>query len=448
MQRTMVIGDVHGCLDVATGRWMLGHRAMPTHDPFCFATVQQAWTVVSVGSQVLFAAVADRFGLRALMVMATIIESFAASWLWLATSRRGALRLLLLPFALFFVQLDAEDLSARGQIFGDVGVIWLLLTMQHLRQGRSIAWFVPLGVGAVWVNLHPSYLLAGFVPLLFAGALLLEGAKERGPVAPFIKFAVLLLIGSLANPYGYKYWFHTFRNAIDPVASTFDLFQSPDLQSPVGLIAPALAVALIVARSLLAPPAGRRADTAILLVFLGAACSARRYTTQLLALQAIILGAMLKSHGARAVRCRVGSLALNTGCSGALLVASWFGLHEHKDPLQHVPSKAAQAVISWALPQNIMNPFHWGGYLAYAWNGNPKYFIDGRDIVGLVANGILDDSGRLRSGSQDWPRILDVYEIKTVLWESGAPLDFYLAHSPAWQLVHRDALAVVFTRRD
>jgi hypothetical protein len=132
--------------------------------------------------------------------------------------------------------------------------------------------------------------------------------------------------------------------------------------------------------------------------------------------------------------------------AGALLLPSWFALREHKDPLQHVPAKAAE--VSRALPQNIMNPYHWGGYLAYAWNGNPEYFIDGRDIIGLVSNGILDDSARLRAGTEDWQRILDTYEIKTVVWERGAPLDFCLAHASAWKLMHRDALAVVYMRHE
>lgn len=440
-----ITGD--GFWYIATGRLILEHHGLPPEDPFCFATVKQAWTLVSAGSQVLFAVVADRLGLRALMILSTLVELLAVGWLWLASSRGRGFRLVLLPLALLFVQLDAEDLSARGQIFGDLGFVWLLLAMQRLRHGQAIHWLQPLIVGALWVNLHLSFLLAIAVPGLFVGALLLESRKDRPLLPPFVRFSLLVLAGSLLNPYGYRYWIHAVRCALDPVAGTFDLFQSPDLQAPLWMLAPALALAILVARNAILPRAGASADTAILLVFLCAAVCSRRYVTQLLAVEMLMLTPLLKELLAPMRLGRARAIGIHLGSSFLLLVATWWGFRDPKDPLQHVPAQAAELVRHQALPDNVMNPYHWGGYLAYAWRGHPKYFIDGRDIFGLVANGILEDSASLRAGAPDWQRILDAYEINTVLWERGAPLDYYLAHSAAWQEAHRDQLAVVYVRR-
>ena len=66
-----ILGD--GFWYIATGRLILQRRGMPHDDPFSFASAPGQWHVVSAGSQVLFAAVTDTWGLKALMRMATAV---------------------------------------------------------------------------------------------------------------------------------------------------------------------------------------------------------------------------------------------------------------------------------------------------------------------------------------------------------------------------------------
>ena len=439
-----ILGD--GFWYIATGRLLIAHHGLPALDPFSFATVRHDWRNVSTGSEVLFAFVGDRLGLRALMVLATCVESLAVGSLWLSASRRTATRLWLLPLALLFVHVDSEDLSARGQIFGDLGFVLLLLALRRLRAGRRVSWLVPLSMGAVWVNVHLSFLLGVFVPLLFLGALALEPRDERPPLRPFLFFSALSLLGSLANPDTYHYLVHALRCAFAPVVGMFDLFQSPDLHDPVWLMAPVMAVGLAVARSVAGPARGARADAALLVVFLAAACSSRRYVTELLAMEALLAGPLLDRLPAWARFSSAPERALQAGVGLLVVGLSVRSLAEPKDPLRDVPALAARFVTDHSLPRNVMNPYHWGGYLAYAWNGNPPYFIDGRDIFGLVKNGILDDAIRLRADPSTFERILDAYEIKTVLWERNGLLSAYLAEQSAWRLAYRDSIAVVYTR--
>lgn len=439
-----ILGD--GFWYIATGRLLVEHHRLPALDPFTFASVRHDWRNVSTGSEVLFALVADRLGLRALMALAALVEALAVTLLWLSASRRLATRVLLLPLALLFVQSDAEDLSARGQVFGDLGFVVLLLILFRLRAGRRVHWLVPLGMSAVWVNLHLSFLMVAFVPLLFLGSLLLEPRGARAPLGPFVAFPALGLVGTLANPYGYRYLIHALRCAFAPVVGKFDLFQSPDLHSPSWLAVPTLALALIVARATLGSPRMLRSDVALVVAFLCAACSSRRYVTELLAL-VLIIAAPLLDRVVWTPLAPVARRGLGVGLSAVLLGGAALGLTERKDPLRDVPAAAASFVTAHALPENVMNPYQWGGYLAYAWRGRPPYFIDGRDIIGLVANGILDDTIRLRTDPSTFARILDAYEIKTVLWERRALLSAYLAEQPSWQLAYQDPVAVVFVRR-
>jgi hypothetical protein len=127
-----------------------------------------------------------------------------------------------------------------------------------------------------------------------------------------------------------------------------------------------------------------------------------------------------------------------------LAIGAWW-LADRKDPLRDVPAESAALVERLGLPDHVLNPYHWGGYLDWAWAGRRKVFIDGRGE--LFSNGVFDDEARIARVAPEAATLLDVYEIRTVLWERGTPLDAALAHDPGWREVHRDRLAVVYVRR-
>jgi hypothetical protein len=120
-------------------------------------------------------------------------------------------------------------------------------------------------------------------------------------------------------------------------------------------------------------------------------------------------------------------------------------LSERRDPFRDVPVLATSAVERLDLPDRVLNPYHWGGYLEWAWAGRRKVFIDGRNQ--LFSNGVFDDSRAIASVAPQTATLLDIYEIGTVLWEAGTPLDDALAQDPRGRAVRRDHLAVVYVRR-
>jgi hypothetical protein len=139
------------------------------------------------------------------------------------------------------------------------------------------------------------------------------------------------------------------------------------------------------------------------------------------------------------------------------MIAGSIGWLHGNDPLGDSPVEAALATrdiardrlnAGHAAHPRIVDPLHWGGYLAYAWMGDPRYFIDGRDHLVLFGNGAFDDNGHLWQGMPDALEILDVYEAGVVLWVRGAPLDRILRSAPGWRLVHEDAIAVVYERME
>ena len=447
-----IVGD--GFWYIASGRWLALHRAVPQWDPYSYASDGKRWMIVNPGACALFALVADHLGLRALMAICTLVETLAVALVWMRAARTTAARLLLLPWALFFIYVDAGDLSARGQVFGDLGFVLLLGAFARLRDGKRVHPALIVLGAAAWTNLHPSFLMLLLVPLGAAAALMLEAPRGRPRVLPFVSIVPLALLGTMATVYGPRYLSFAFDLGFTATNDDFDLFQSPNLHDPAWLAAPLVGIALLVLRQRYGSPTCRLAEQAFLLVFVVAACVSRRYATELIAVEIGLLGPMLDGVTWPS------SAWLSRGALVAALLAGAAGvawLSQGNDPLKNVPVVAAEvaraaqraAHAEGRAMDQVVNPLHWGGYLAYAWRGDPKYFVDGRDQVRLFGNGVYADSVALRRGLPTYAafaELLDAYEAGVVLEERGLPLDLALRQSPAWRLVHEGRFAVVYVR--
>lgn len=448
-----ILGD--GFWTIAIGRWVLAHRALPTSDPFAFASVPGPWTVVSSGACVLFAGIVRAVGERGLMVVAALVEGFAVWLLWSRAARTQFARIVLLPVGLFFIQVDAQDLSARGQVFGDLAIVLLFFVLAALRDGGRPGLWLPVTalLACVWGNLHLSFVSALFLPTTCGVLVALEPRSSRPPLWPFFAASGLALAAACVNPYGPAYLRLALGTAFDPSTQNIDLFRSPDFHDVSWLIGPALAIAVIVARGRDARDRMRLPEQAFVLLFLVAACGSRRFATTLVAAEIAVAGPTLdRWRGERLaplLRHATWAVAGLATCAGAL----WMGLGN--DPFGDAPvaaasvAREAQRIRAAAgdAYHNVVEPLHWGGYFAYAWMGDPRYFIDGRDHLRLFGNGAFEDEATLWRGGTASLEVLDAYQAGVVVWPRNEPLDRLLRADPAWQLVHADAIAVTYVRR-
>jgi hypothetical protein len=406
--------------------------------------------------QVLFAIVASRHGLHALLLLGVAGFAGGVAIAWLRGARSIAGLLATLPLALFAIWLQRDDFCARGQVFGDLALAALLVILFALRDGRRPRlWLVAassVAFGAVWMNLHASALAAPVVVVVFAASFFALPRDRRPPLRPFIVVACGLAIGLFINPYGARLVVDVARLAASPSTAAIDLFRSPSFRAPDVLVTIAVALGALV----LAVRASAYEEGALVVVWLAAACAARRHLEPLSIVCVFVVGrrvdALLATRATRATRApratralgRVASLATGAvAVVGGVLLA--LDLRSPKDPLAQVPSDAAAFVVDHGLRENVMNPYHWGGYLDYAWSGRPRVFIDGRN--NLFDNGVFDDHASIASLEPSWLALLDVYEIQTVLWERGAPLDRALHDQPGWREAFRGRLAVVYVRQ-
>ncbi len=437
-----ILGD--GFWTLATGRWILAHHALPTSDPFTYASAPGRWIVHMPLCQVALAWLDAHAGLTLVMVAGTAIEVAAVLVLWLGNARTFLARVATFPLALLLLHAGARDLSVRGQLFGDLGFAVLLLCLVRFARGARVHPAIPLLLGALWANTHPSFLLAIALPVAWLVLSRLDPADERPALRPLLVFTALVGVGTLVNPYGPTLHVDVIRLLFDPTTAGVDLFRSPPFHSLLwlGLIASGLFVAWLRLARGRAPR--RRSDAALLLAFVAATCWARRYGTLLAGMELAIAGCALSHEMPAAVSRRLTDRVV-LGAAAVEALAAALLLTADVSPLRDVPVGAAACIHQHHLPGNVMNPYHWGGYLDYAWNGRPKAFIDGRNQ--LFDNGAHADSLVLDAAATGWERLLDVYSVRTVLWARGEPLDRTLARQPDWQLVCRGRLANVYVRR-
>lgn len=442
-----ILGDGFWCL--AAGDYVLRTWTLPAVDPFAFTSRHIAWMLHMPAFQVGGAWLVAHAGLGAFMVACTLPIAVAAMVLWLAPEGGLWTRLSTFPLVLLYLTVDAQDISARGQAFADLGTALLIVFLARLRGGRRVPLWSALLLGAAWANFHPSFLLAVVLPLAAAAAERLEPAGLRASTRPLLAFAGVALAGACINPWSFLLVVDVAKLAFDPTTAKIDLFQPPDFHALPWLLAPLVAMALLIRLARQATTGRGRSDAVLLIVLVAAACTARRHVMLLVAFEISLVAqlvSVLETQHARGGAPPRWCLRLLAFASGLELVLAVLLLSEHKDSLRDVPAEATAAVDRLSLPDRVLNPYHWGGYLEWAWRGERKVFIDGRNQ--LFSNGVFDDAASLAGVAPQSRTLLDVYEIRTVLWESGAPLDGALAHDPGWREVHRDRLAVVYARRD
>lgn len=448
---------------VATGRWILQHHALPREDPFAFTTLGRPWVVHMPGSQILFAWLFDHGGPMGLAAVCALVLAAAFTWAWLGGARTFAGRALAYPWVLLALASQADDMCARGQVFGDLAFVAFLVLLRRLRDARGWSTraalaFAGAALSAVWIELHASVLVAPLIALVLAVPLGLEPEKEprRGLTFSLRASAhrgagVLLLgsaaaLGAMANPYGVALPADLLRLAGGRSTAALDLFQPPDLTDPLVLLGLATGVALSVGYAL-------RRSWAWALLFAGlvaASLGARRYL-ELLSLATLLLGGSWADEGGRILEARSRSWAgpwplastVLLGASGLGLAI--FGATTPKNPWRDVPVAAATVIEAQGLPDHVFHPYHWGGYLDFAWAGRRRVFIDGRNQ--LFEGAVFDDYLRITGGAPGWERTLVARGIRTVLVEAKSPLDEALSKHPLWRTAHRDPMAAVHAVR-
>lgn len=423
---------------LAAGDFVLDH-GLPNADPFAYTSKPDRWILHFPLLQVGFAWIERAAGLGVLRVLGGLVAGVGLVALWLARGRTAAERTVLLLPALALAFAEPEHFSVRGQTFGTLYLVGLVVLVERLRRGDRVPGWMPLVLVVLWVNSHPSFVLALVLPAALVVGRALDPVDERAPLAPTVRFLVIGALSIGITPYGFELALDTWTMMAGGGMSRLTDFRPADLHEPamlaIVLAGPALAAARL---SRGAPYA--RSDAFVLIALACMATLNRRFVSVLLVWSAVPLLAVARAWlGGREVSTKV-TAAL--GLALALLAAASF--RTMPGPLSLMPAKAAAFVERTRPPGGVASGYIWGSYLTWRFRGEPRVMIDGR--VSTFPNSLLDDYLTLHFARPGWEAVLDIYGVGTLLWRHGDALDAALEASPRWRRVHEDDKAVVWAR--
>ncbi|GAP14625.1 hypothetical protein LARV_02398 [Longilinea arvoryzae] len=91
---------------------------------------------------------------------------------------------------------------------------------------------------------------------------------------------------------------------------------------------------------------------------------------------------------------------------------------------------------------SLFNSYAWGGYLAWAYP-EKAVFLDGR--TDLFGDEIIDEWLTVTQAGAGWQKVLQKWQVRTVLLEPDQPVTNLLA-GEGWKLVYQDATAVIYRK--
>src|SRR5664280_2729102 len=354
---------------------------------------------------------------------------------------------------LLAILLGVVSVGPRMLLFGWLCLVGLLIVLDRFRETGKGLWMLP-PLFALWINLHGSWVFGVVVLVVTIASGLVRGewglvvARRWSPVE--LKKLLLALAASLAalfvNPFGYKLVLYPFDLLFrqKDVMQHLEEWQSVQFTGGTGKLTLIMIFALPAAA--LFCRRRWRPDELILMAFaLWASLSHMRFLffAGLIAVPILAPCLTLFPPYDR----KLDKPWLNGGIMAAIVGSLIFFFPSTAELQQQVSEKYPLAALAFMqqrhLGGRIFNNYGWGGYME--WNAPElKPFIDGRADI-FIYNGSFDDYVNANLIQKSF-EILDKYRIDYALLEPDQPLSYLLRHSPAWQPIYSDKVAVLFER--
>ncbi|HVR41129.1 MAG TPA: hypothetical protein VMU84_18695 [Thermoanaerobaculia bacterium] len=430
---------------LAAGRWIHEHGALPSTDPFGVASDRIPWINGEWLFEYLLYPLHAAFGVNAI-VFARALFIGALFTLLLAYVHRET-KSLGMSLTLCAIAWTCATLvfSERPATFA-TGFAALAVFLALREPGwKSIAIYVALTI--LWINFHPSALLA---PVIFVIPSVSRGIWRRG-----LSGAALSALALFANPYGLEGILAPQRLvrwvAIGP-------FTNREWQPSWPSLYPYLYVLIAIPLVAFAFDRERRKHLPHLLLavfFAILAIRFRRNQVVFYAVWPLFVAPMIPPIASEKLRrvAAIGAFALMSLMLAVRPIGS--GIDEHV-----LPVRATQQLVSLHPRGNIFAAGHFGGHLIWTFYPERRVVNDGRNELHHT---FLAEYGAARRDTRAWRRLVDKYAITTAVadYEPTIPVTDPRTHKtlavPAslafyprsrWALIAFDDAAMVFARRD
>lgn len=452
---------------IRLGETILSSRHVPTASAFGVMAAGQPMTSPAWLSEVLLALAYRAGGLPCVAVVAALALAAAHGAVAWLLRFKGADALWVLAGTFVSLALGATHWLARPHAFSLLAAALLVVILEQDDARWSLA-AVPLM--ALWANLHGGWVFGLVIMALYlAGdawdapddAAQLSGAG--GGVAWRTGSLLGAAAATLLNPYGLQLHRAVIASLLDPsVSGAIDEYLAPSYREP-GDLAFLIAVLCTVAIVARARTTMRTAPLLVILATLASALTAGRnialFSVTGWPLVALFAASQpdwrsesaarrefsqVESHamvGAWAMPFAIALLALGMvgGRIGTLALVP-AEVSASRFPVAAI-ARLRQAAADQPDAERLFTTWEWGGYLVFAWPGQPA-FVDplkfSRRDVAAYRDVVLTRPG--------WTRQLDHWQISTVLVPRGTRTDAALASMPTWRQWHADSTSVIYRR--
>jgi hypothetical protein len=463
---------------LATGRLILAD-GIPRTDPFSWTVGGADWFLHEWLADVVSMRVVASSGLLGLVTFRSLLI-VAAFGLAYRLARRHAGSLLCLLLLVPAAWATHRNWLDRPQLWTFVLLPLLVSLLETARQDavpRRVLVLVPMLMLA-WANLHGAFMIGLAVTIVWMlGALAQQRLQPVSPVTPgssgsarrWLLLVLMAVAATLATPNGIDGLLYPLRYVGSGLSESLIEERVGHLDSGYAwihlvFVAGLLAMFVLRARRLIWSHALLGVLLAVLsMPRLGSVelpFAAERHAPLFLLVGVPLL--CWQVHAALARRALPGSDAsrsrLAWGVTGALalvavLVAILQWPRDGSPEARLLPGRYPVRATAWiqntTLPERLLNPYRWGGWLLYHLYPQHTVSIDSRgDLYGIERIRESQLLQRMPPGSQaQVERILERDQVDLVVWplltlDFGplqlTPLADYLLQSPAWRLIYWD----------
>ena len=399
---------------LATGRWIAEHHALPRTDPFSLAADRVDW----INGEWLFETAAwasSRVaGLEGLSVIRALLAAGTFVLVYLFSKRD-----LLLTCIAFAGAMQTFDFRPSS-----VAMLFLVLTI------AARSWIAHAVLAALWINIHPSALLAPGI-----------AALSTRRIAPVAASALALLI----NPYGWRAVLAPLQ--LMAFVGSGEFVNAEWLPSSVSQF-PLLYLCVLGGAIAFV---WKRDEWWRVVLFAGLAYLAIRHVRH--------QGLFFAAFPLLMPRIEIRRAIAYAGAAAAIVLVLVTADHRLGVSPERFPLSAVSRLQQTGLRGNVYNPDQFGGYLIWSFYPERRTLTDGRNELHAT---YIREYARARADQRAWRALLQKYRIDLAVDEYRAPLDVIdgatgnarkmpasLAYWPRreWALIGFDDAAMVFARR-
>jgi len=444
---------------VRTGEAIVDQGGLPQFDEWSFTASEAEWTNHEWLTDVIFYGAYNAGGDIGLLLLRNMLFVAIVAGLVVVYGTRVRQPLLILGLVLLTVPILGTFINVRAHSFSYALVVWSVVALDRVRDGRWRFLTVLPVIMALWVNLHGGFLLGlGLIGLSLLALLFgLDGVLAR-PVGRARRLVIAAGLATLAvtvlNPNGIG----LFRYLVAELGANHSIVS--EWQRPEGAQLIYFWAYLLVPLMLwVAARRWRRVSLPIMLAL--TAFSTMRHARffvlmglfgSMVAVDAVgTLVERIRESG----RLREGSLLFDSKAAVASLVALTLvlgaplivGIGRGESGVtvdtSRYPVEAVQWLETSGLGPNVAGPLPYGGYMIWHLGPDVKVAVDGRNLTVYDDEWVDRYLRSLEAGSA--LDVLDESQVDAWLLPIASPQIPALQATGRWSIAYRDPVAAVLT---